>query len=75
MKLTQDQTELLMEIEPDQMRAVMAVIGSIVEDVERDVLTLNLTKDTESELVYRKAKSEGARKVYTSAMLAFKLKK
>lgn len=74
MKLSQDQNEALAEVDPDGIRAIMAVVESRVEVMERDVLSLPLTKDSEVELIYRKARAEGARKLYNMALLALKLK-
>ena len=77
MKLSQDQNEALLELLElsDGVSALMFVVENLVREQERDLLSLPLSKDTEQELIYRKGRAEGARKLYVSLLLALKLKK
>lgn len=64
-KLTQDQLDDLAELRgSDGARALIVEIHNQVEMLERDVLAMALTSTNEHELVHRKLKAEGARKIY-----------
>lgn len=77
MKLTQEQHEALSDLleNKEGIRVLVSLLDAIVADVEKDVITMPLTVDTEADLVHKKARAEGARKVLTSLLLTLKLKK
>lgn len=53
----------------------MDVVEHIVKDIEADVLSLPLSKDNETDLIHRKARAEGARKLLNACIVALKLKR
>jgi len=77
MKLSQEQSEALTDLvqNTEGMRALLIRIEQIVAHIEAQVLNMQLTPDTESELVYRKARAEGARKVSNDLRALLKLPK
>ncbi len=77
MKLSQEQSEALTDLlqNTNGMRALLIRIEQIVAHIEQQVLTLPLTPDTEGELVHRKARAEGARKVSNDLRALLKLPK
>lgn len=64
-KLNQDQVESLAELrEFDGVKALLQEMMNCVEAIEKDVLSVVMTGSNDAELVHRKLKAEGARKLY-----------
>lgn len=76
MKLTQDQHEALAELleNKDGMNVMFLMLESVVQRLERDVVAVPLSEATEKDVIYRKARAEGARRVQTELLAATKLK-
>lgn len=77
MKLSQDQYEALAELleNKDGINALFAILEAGVQRLEKDVVGVPLSPETEKEIIYRKARAEGARRVQTELLAAVKLKK
>lgn len=76
-KLTLDQQEQLRSLldNKDEMRLLNLVIEDIVVAMEASVNKVTITDtSTERELLYRRLKAEGARKLLTEIQKACKLK-
>lgn len=76
MKLTIEQNEALAEILEHQegLAALFLKFEMVVQDLERQVIQYPLASGSESELVYRKARAEGARKAYNELRALLKIK-
>lgn len=64
--LNSEQRQDLREVlDHEGIKALLVLAESLVEDQERQVLTRILTQETEKDIVYGKARAEGARKLFT----------